>query len=619
MGLNFTIKDTEEESRLIRLRVYSAVVIIILIVMALVARLFYLQVIRHDHFITLSQSNRVKVLPIAPIRGLIFSRDNVLLADNQPSFSLELIPEQIDSLDKTIGQLSRLIDIDEDSVNRFKKLRSERRRFESIPLKFNLSEDEVARFSVERHKIPGAKVIARPYRHYPEKSVLVHALGYVARIDEKDLQKIVESDYLGTTHIGKLGVEKAYEDILHGHVGHQQVEVNAQGRIIRVLERTPPEPGKNIYLTLDLSLQTVALSLMQGRKGSIVAMNPDNGDILALVSSPAYDPNPFVNGIDSKSYKVLLSSRDTPLINRALSGKYPPGSTIKPFLAIAALMFGVRDVDEKTWCKGWYTLKGQDHRYRDWKKGGHGHVDLNYAIMQSCDVYFYTLAHDLGITRLNQALTNFGFGFKTGIDIGGESTGLVPSIDWKRSALNQPWYPGETLIAGIGQGYVLTTPLQLVTATAALANHGKRVLPRLVYKISDPISGESTLLPVATPEYVAGYKQEHWNFVIQAMEDVMHGAKGTARRSGANAAYRIAGKTGTAQVFGIGQDEKYEKDEVPEHLRDHALFIAFAPARQPKIALAIVVENGGGGSSTAAPIGRKLLDHYLLDESGNLK
>lgn len=619
MGLNFTIKDTEEESRLIRLRVYSAVVIIILIVMALVARLFYLQVIRHDHFITLSQSNRVKVLPIAPIRGLIFSRNNVLLADNQPSFSLELIPEQIDNLDKTIGQLSRLIDIDEDSVNRFKKLRREKRRFESIPLKFNLSEDEVARFSVERHKIPGAKVIARPYRHYPEKSTLVHALGYVARIDEKDLQKIVESNYLGTTHIGKLGVEKAYEDILHGHVGHQQVEVNAQGRIIRVLERTPPEPGKNIYLTLDLSLQTVALSLMQGRKGSIVAMNPDNGDILALVSSPAYDPNPFVNGIDSKSYKVLLSSRDTPLINRALSGKYPPGSTIKPFLAIAALMFGVRDVDEKTWCKGWYTLKGQDHRYRDWKKGGHGHVDLNYAIMQSCDVYFYTLAHDLGITKLNQALTNFGFGFKTGIDIGGESTGLVPSIDWKRSALNQPWYPGETLIAGIGQGYVLATPLQLVTATAALANHGKRVLPRLVYKISDPISGESTLLPVATPEYVAGYKQEHWNFVIQAMEDVMHGARGTARRSGANTAYRIAGKTGTAQLFGIGQDEKYEKDKVPEHLRDHALFIAFAPARQPKIALAIVVENGGSGSSTAAPIGRKLLDHYLLDESGNLK
>jgi len=619
MGLNFTLKDTEEESRLIRLRVYSAVVIIILLVMVLVARLFYLQVIRHDHFITLSQSNRVKVLPIAPIRGLIFSRDNVLLADNQPSFSLELIPEQIDNLDKTIGQLSRLIDIDEDSISRFKKLRREKRRFESIPLKFNLSEGEVARFSVERHKIPGAKVIARPYRYYPEKSGLVHALGYVARIDEKDLQNIDESDYLGTTHIGKLGVEKAYEDILHGRVGHQQVEVNAQGRIIRVLERTPPEPGQNIYLTLDLSLQTAASKIMQGKRGSIVAMDPDNGDILAFVSSPAYDPNPFVNGIDSKSYKVLLSSRDTPLINRALNGKYPPGSTVKPFLGIAALMFGVRNTDEAIWCRGWYTLRGHDHRYRDWKKGGHGHVDLNYAIMQSCDIYFYTLAHDLGITKLNKALTNFGFGIKTGIDIGGESAALVPSIDWKRSALNQPWYPGETLIAGIGQGYVLATPLQLVTATAALANHGKRVLPRLVYKISDPISGESTLLPIATPTYVVGYKQEHWDFVIQAMQDVVHGPRGTARRSGANAAYRFAGKTGTSQLFGIGQDVKYEKDKVPEHLRDHALFIAFAPLEAPKIALAIIVENGGSGSSTAAPIARKLLDHYLLDESGNLK
>lgn len=619
MGLNFTLKDTEEESRLIRLRVYSAVVIIILLVMVLVARLFYLQVIRHDHFITLSQSNRVKVLPIAPIRGLIFSRDNILLADNQPSFSLELIPEQIDNLDKTIGQLSRLIDLDEDSISRFKKLRREKRRFESIPLKFNLSEGEVARFSVERHKIPGAKVIARPYRYYPEESGLVHALGYVARIDEKDLQKIDESDYLGTTHIGKLGVEKAYEDILHGRVGHQQVEVNAQGRIIRVLERTPPEPGQNIYLTLDLSLQSAASKIMQGKRGSIVAMDPDNGDILAFVSSPAYDPNPFVNGIDSKSYKVLLSSRDTPLINRALNGKYPPGSTVKPFLGIAALMFGVRNTDEAIWCRGWYTLRGHDHRYRDWKKGGHGHVDLNYAIMQSCDVYFYTLAHDLGITKLNKALTNFGFGVKTGIDIGGESTGLVPSIDWKRSALNQPWYPGETLIAGIGQGYVLATPLQLVTATAALANHGRRVLPRLVYKISDPISGESTLLPVATPTYVAGYKQEHWDFVIQAMQDVVHGPRGTARRSGANAAYRYAGKTGTSQLFGIDQDGKYEKDKVPEHLRDHALFIAFAPVEAPKIALVIIVENGGSGSSTAAPIARKLLDHYLLDESGNLK
>ena len=619
MGLKFTLKDIEEESRLVRLRVYTAAALIILLVLVLVARLFYLQVVRHEHFTTLSQSNRVKVLPIAPIRGLIFSRDEVLVADNQPSFSLELIPEQIDNLDKTIGQLSRLINIDEESISRFKKLRSGKRRFESIPLKFKLSEDEVARFSVERHKFPGIEVIARPYRYYPEKSGLVHVLGYVSRIDEKDLQEIDESDYLGTSHIGKLGVEKAYEDVLHGRVGHQQVEVNAQGRIIRVLERTPPELGHNVYLTLDLSLQSAASKIMQGRRGSIVAIDPNNGDILALVSSPAYDPNPFVNGIDSKSYKALLSARDTPLINRALNGKYPPGSTIKPFLGIAALTTGVREASDATWCKGWYSLKGHRHRYRDWKKTGHGHVDLNYAIMQSCDVYFYTLAHDLGITRLNKALTNFGFGTKTGIDIGGESTALVPSIEWKRRVLNLPWYPGETLIAGIGQGYVLATPIQLATATAALANHGKRIYPRLVNKTSDPISGELTTLPIATPNYVSDYKKEYWDYIIQAMEDVVHGARGTARRSGANAAYRFAGKTGTSQLFGIGQDGKYDKDNVPEHLRDHALFIAFAPVEAPKIALAIVIENGGSGSSIAAPIARQLLDHYLLDESGNLK
>ncbi|MCK5498099.1 MAG: penicillin-binding protein 2, partial [Gammaproteobacteria bacterium] len=345
-------------------------------------------------------------------------------------------------------------------------------------------------------------------RHYPEKTGLVHVLGYVGRIDEKELQEIDESDYLGTSHIGKLGVEKAYENRLHGSVGYQQVEVNAQGRIIRVLERTPPEPGQNIHLTLDHSLQTAASNIMLGKRGSIVAIDPENGDILAFVSSPAYDPNPFVNGIDSKSYNALLNAKDTPLINRALNGKYPPGSTIKPFLAIAALAFGLRDTEQTTWCRGWYSLKGHEHRYRDWKKGGHGQVNLNYAIMQSCDVYFYTLAHDLGITKLNKALTNFGYGLKTGIDIGGESSALVPSVDWKRSVLNQPWYPGETLIAGIGQGYILATPLQLATATAALANHGKRVFPRLVYKTSDPISGESTLLPVQAPERVESYKKE---------------------------------------------------------------------------------------------------------------
>ncbi len=617
MGLKFTLKDIKEESRLVRFRIYTAVVIIILLVIILVGRLFYLQVIRYDYFTTLSQNNRVKILPIPPIRGLVFSRDGVLVADNHPSFSLELIPEKIENLDETISQISRLIDIDEENINRFKKLQQDERHLESIPLKFNLSEDEIARFSVDRHKIPSAKVIVRFYRRYPKKSNLVHVLGYVARVDKKDLQNINESDYLGTTHIGKLGVEKAYEDLLHGRVGHQQVEVNAQGIIIRVLEKASPKSGQNIHLTLDLSLQTVAANLMSEKRGSIVAMDPENGDILALVSAPAYDPNPFVNGIDSESYKVLLNDKDTPLVNRALNGKYPPGSTVKPFLGIAALTLGIRENAEKTWCKGWYSLKNHEHRYRDWKKDGHGHLALKDAIIESCDVYFYALAHDFGITRLNKALTNFGFGRKTGIDIGGESPALAPSIEWKRRVLNQPWYPGETLIAGIGQGYVLTTPLQLATATAILANHGKRVSPRLVNKTSDPVSGEFTILPFTTPNYVDDYKKEYWDYIIQAMEGVVHGGRGTARLSGANAAYKFAGKTGTAQVVSIGQDE--DDDDIPQQFRDHALFIAFAPVETPKIALAIIVENGGDGSATAAPIARQLLDHYLLDEHGNLK
>ncbi len=619
MELNFTLKDKNEESRLVHSRIYIAVAIILLSVMVLVVRLFYLQVVRHEHFITLSQSNRVKVLPVPPSRGLIFTRDDILVADNQPSFTLELIPEQIEGLYNTIARLSKLIDIDGENISRFEKARKGKRRFESIPLKFKLTEDEVARFSVERHKFPGVEVTARPYRHYPEGAGLVHVLGYVSRIDEKDLEEIDESDYLGTSHIGKLGVEKAYENRLHGSAGYQQVEVNAQGRIIRVLEKTPPEPGQNIHLTLDYSLQSEAAKIMQGRRGSIVAIDPDNGDILAFVSSPAYDPNPFVNGIDSNSYNAMLNAKDTPLINRALNGKYPPGSVVKPFLAIAALDLGLRETYQTTWCKGWYSLKGHEHRYRDWKREGHGHVNLNHAIMQSCDVYFYSLAHDLGITKLNKALKNFGFGLKTGIDIGGESSALVPSADWKRRVLNQPWYPGETLIAGIGQGYVLATPLQLATATAVLANNGKRVLPRLVYRISDPDSDEATLLPVSVPEPVEGYKKEYWDVVIQAMQDVVHGDRGTARVSGANAAYTFAGKTGTAQVAGIGQDEKYDADNVPEHLRDHALFIAFAPVEGPRIALAIVIENGGSGSATAAPIARQLFDNYLLDESGTPK
>lgn len=623
MGLNFTLKDIREELQYIHRRVYCAAVIMLLLVMLLATWLFYLQVIRYGHFVSLSENNSVKVLPIAPIRGLIFSRDNVLVAENRFSFNLELVAEEIEDINELIARFSGVIDITDKDIKRFNELKTKKRFSNSIPLKFNLSQDEVARFSVDLYKFPDVEVTAGPYRFYPKKSYLVHVLGYVGRIDEKELQRIDKSNYLATNYIGKSGIEKAYEDILHGSIGHQQVEVNAQGSIIRVIdEGVSPKAGGNIYLTIDSSLQDLATELMKGRRGAIVAMEPNNGDVLALVSSPAYDPNPFVNGIDQASYQSIVNNKDKPLINRVLTGQYPPGSAIKPFLGLAALSSAVRSIDddEKTWCKGWYSLHGDSHRYRDWKKEGHGAVNLNQAIAQSCDVYFYSLAHDLGINSINKSLKDFGFGLKTEIDIGGESAGLLPSAKWKSRTLGQPWYPGETLITGIGQGYTLVTPLQLVTAISRLANHGKYIIPRLVYKISYPDLDKTEFLPVREFQNQSlGYTQQYWDHIIQAMEDVVHSTTGTARASGVGASYSFAGKTGTAQVFGIAQDDEYEEDDVPEHLRDHALFVAFAPVKYSQIALAVIVENGGSGSSTAAPIARQLFDHYLLNESGNMK
>lgn len=612
MPVKFSFKDIAAESRLIKQRVFSAGIIILLLLLIIIARAFYLQVIKHEYFITLSEDNRVKILPITPIRGMIFSRDGVLLAENQPSFSLEIIPEKEKNLDNVINRVAKIISVQDEDIKRFYKLLKEKRRFDGIPLRYNLNEDEVARFSVNHHLFAGVDVVARPHRHYPFGEETSHAIGYVARIAETDLPNIDKSNYVGTTHIGKSGVEKAYEDLLHGRVGYQQVEVNNKGRIIRVLDRTPPEPGKNIHLTLDLALQKTAVDALQGKRGAIVALDPNNGDILAFVSSPSYDPNPFVNGIDVKSYQALLDSKGKPLINRVLQGKYPPGSAIKPFFGIAALAYQIRPVTEEVWCKGWYSLKGSNHRYRDWKKQGHGHIDLKNSIMQSCDVYYYSLAHDMGINRIHQALTEFGFGKKTGIDIIGEASGLVPSEEWKRRVHNQPWFQGETLIVGIGQGYILTTPLQLATATAVLANQGKIFQPRLAIEAKNPISNEIQQLPLHPYRQISFYDSEYWQTIIDAMVGVVHGARGTARRIGLNAEYKLAGKTGTAQVIGISQDEEYKKEEIPEEFQDHALFIAFAPAEAPKIAIAIIVENGGSGSRTAAPIARRLLDQYLL-------
>lgn len=613
MPRKYTFVNIKREASLVRSRIYVAAVIILILLVVLIMRIFYLQVIMHDHYTTLSRNNRVKIQPIPPTRGLIFSSDGVLLADNRPSYSLEIVPEHVVNMDELIDKLSGLITIEKSDVSRFRKQLKKKRRFESIPLRFNLSDEEVAVISVNQYRFPGVDIVPRLNRYYPVGANFAHAIGYVGLIDEDELQKLDTSNYSGTTHIGKLGVEKAYEDVLHGVVGYQQVEVNAQGRVIRVLDRTPPVAGKNINLTLDVSLQSLAVESLEGKRGAIVAIDPENGAILALVSSPGYDPNRFVNGIDRTSYRKLLSSKDTPLLNRALQGKYPPGSTIKPFLALGALNYGTRTVADETWCPGWYSLPGRKHQYRDWKKNGHGHMDLINAIAQSCDVYFYSLASDLGIVRLDNAMEVFGFGKKTGIDISGESYGLVPTEEWKRKKFGQPWYPGETVIMGIGQGSTLATPLQLAFATALLANRGRMYAPHLLAGIQDPVLNRiERYVPDNTPVTVPVANEEYWNDVIRGMAEVVQGPRGTARRTGLDAPYKYAGKTGTAQVIGKPQDEEEErKEEIPEEFRDHALFIAFAPLDKPKIAVAIIVENGGSGSSGAAPIARRLFDYYL--------
>lgn len=615
MSPQISLKNLDWESRLIQRRIVISGVAIVILFLILLLRVIYLQVLQHEHYTTLSQHNRVKIVAIPPIRGLIFSQDNVLLADNRPSFTLEVVPEKVQDLDEMITQLSELMVIEDSDIRRFREQLRRKRRFEGVPLRFNLSDEEVARISVNQHLLPGIDVVARLNRYYPLSTNLSHTIGYVGMIDETELEKLDKSNYSGTSHIGKIGVEKAYEDILHGEVGYQQVEVNAQGRIIRVLDRTSPVPGKNLYLTLNIGLQNLAVQELEGKRGAIVAIDPNTGGILTSVSSPGYDPNLFVNGIDSKSYGTLLQSTDAPLLNRFLQGKYPPGSTIKPFLGLAALDLGLRESEAETWCQGWYSLKGSSHRYRDWKKSGHGHTGLLKAIAQSCDVYFYDLANDMGVDRLNKALAVFGFGKKTDIDIGSESSGLLPSREWKRKRLGQPWYPGETLILGIGQGSALVTPLQLATATAAMANKGKLYQPHLLAEVKDPVNGDVIdRFKLNVKSEVEVTEPTYWQEVIAAMHEVVQGPTGTARRTGSGAKYDFAGKTGTAQVVSIAQDEEYNEEELPEELRDHALFIAFAPLEDPKIAVAIIVENGGSGSSGAAPIARRLFDYYLLGE-----
>ncbi|OOZ39929.1 penicillin-binding protein 2 [Solemya pervernicosa gill symbiont] len=606
-----TLKDHLRENRMFVDRVVVALVVMVLLLAVLVGQMVNLQIYDYPHYTTLSEGNRVRITAIPPTRGLIYDRNGVVLAENQPSFRLEITREQIEDIDATLAKLQQLITLSENDIKRFRSLYNNRRRFEGIPLRFRLNEEELSRLSVELHSLPGVAIVAHLNRHYPLGAQTAHIVGYVGRINERELRSIDPSDYSGTSHIGKIGIEKSYEDQLHGGVGVRQVEVNAQGRTLRTLSSSPPVPGKDIHLSIDTRLQRTAEVAFGDEQGALVAIDPRNGEVLAMVSRPDFDPNLFVNGISTADYRLLSDDAAQPLFNRAIRGQYPPGSTIKPLVGLAGLEYGIANPRQKTFCPGYYQLPDHEHKYRDWKKRGHGAVDLEDSIVQSCDVYFYDLANTLGIDRLHEFLGHFGLGSRTGIDLPGEARGLLPSRQWKRATRNQPWYPGETLIVGIGQGFNTATPLQLSTATAWLAMGGKRLKPHLVTRL-DSDDGQE-IMPHTKLKPIPIKKHDNWDLIVESMSNVVHGVRGTARRIGTDAQYQIAGKTGTAQVFGIKQEEEYEEEKIAKKLRDHALFVSYAPVEDPQIAIAVIVENGGSGGAVAAPIARAVMDRYLLE------
>lgn len=583
-------------------RAIFAGVVCFFVLAGVVARVVWLQVSAHEHFTELAEKNRTRSEPIPPTRGLIYDRNGVVLADNTPSFQVELVPEQVKDMEAVLAELRTILGLDEDDIERFRKAVKSGRAFDSIPLKFNLTEEEIAKLAVARPRLPGVEVQARMTRIYPRGGLTAHAVGYVGRISEKELESIDREAYAGTSHIGKTGLERFYEDRLHGRVGVRKLEVDAHGRSLRVLEEVPAVAGEDVHLSLDVRLQAVAEKALGDYLGAIVAIDPRNGEVLAFVSKPTFDPNLFVNGIRSKDYRALMDNPDRPLFNRALTAAYPPGSTVKPVMGLAGLQYGLITPEWRMFAGPHYQLPNDDHRYRDWRKGGHGWVDLDRAIAQSCDVYFYDLAYRMGIDRLNEFVTDFGLGRVTGIDLPGEASGLVPSKEWKRRVKKQAWFPGETLIAGIGQGYMLSTPLQLAQMTATLAQRGQAFRPHL----------SRDEQPQALPPIKLA-RDAWWNSALAGMLHVVHADYGTAHKYiGKNAPYLLAGKSGTAQVFTVKQNETYNAKNLSKKLHDHAVFVAFAPYESPRIAVAAFVEHGSSGSGVAAPMVRKVMDAWLL-------
>ena len=597
-----TLKDHKSEQRIVSIRVWLALVFIILLAMVLVSRLFYLQVIKYDELATQSEENRILVQTVPPVRGLIYDRDGKLLATNRSSKTLAIVRERVDDMDQLLSDIGNLIPLSENELSRFKKQVRRRRPFESVPLKFKLNDEQVALISVNQFRLQGVEINGELVREYPEGSSFAHSVGYVGRINDRELKKLDPALYSGTYTIGKIGLERFYEKNLLGKPGYQEVEVNARGRVTRVLHKVDPVPGMDLHLSIDTDLQDAAIKAMDGRRGSVVVLDPKTGGVLSMVSNPAFDPNLFVTGIDYATFNDLNTDIERPLYNRATLGEYPPASTVKPLVALGLLSSGTVKPEDKVFDKGWFQLPGSKHKFRNWNRRGDGWVNLDKAIYRSNDTYFYNYAGKYGIDRMHDFLSEFGYGRKTGIDIYEERPGLLPSTEWKRGAYGQPWYPGETVIAIIGQGYMLATPMQMAEAVTLVANRGKHVQPRLVVEnlpeVQRPQWGEDITL-----------KEVDWDFVIKGMENVISHKRGTAHwRIGRNLRYRIAGKTGTAQVVSIAQGEDYDAEKLKEFQRDHSLFVAFAPIEDPQIALSVIVENSKG----AANVAREIMDFYLL-------
>jgi len=625
-GRGFGSSDLQRADRdrfLFRRRLGVAGGLVFVAFAGLFARFFYLQVIEHDHYQTLAETNRIAIVPIVPNRGVVTDRNGIVLAQSYSGYTLEIMPAKVKDLDATIDAIAEVVEVTPRDRKRFRKLMEESKNFESLPLRTRLSDEEVARFAVQRFRFPGVEIKARLFRQYPFDEVASHVVGYIGRINDKDVDRIAEWDevanYKGSDYIGKVGVELSYERELHGTTGWEEVEVDANGRAVRTLSRTPPVSGSNLKLSLDITLQRAAEAAFGERRGALVAIDPRNGDVLAFVSKPGFDPNLFVDGIDPANWQEYNESPDKPLLNRPLRGAYPPGSTIKPFLALGALTSGKRTATQTIFDPGFFQIPGQAHRFRDDKPGGHGTVDMYKSIVVSCDTYYYLLANETDIDDTARFMSNLGFGSKTGIDIEGELTGVLPSREWKRQRFagknyrdeHRKWYLGDSISAGIGQGYNAFTPIQLAHAIATVANDGIAYPPHLVKSVQSLKTGE--VREIARDAAVnLGLRPENLAVIKNALVGV--NKEGTSAAAFRNAPYVSGGKTGTAQVFSL-KGEKYSEHKVDERLRDHAWFIAYAPADKPKIALAVLVENGGFGAQAAAPIARKVIDHYLLGNS----